>query len=161
MTKLLLSSLLILSLGYQAQAQQLNQIETVEIGNGILKKKVYRKCGIDLTNDQLLKLVKNDVNLKQYYKPMALNYAGSSLFNLAGGILVAWPITESFYKDNPNWTLAFIGLGCYAVAIPFTRAYQKHTTNAIRYYNSGYKETGAIELNLGMSHNGIGLGLTF
>jgi hypothetical protein len=149
------------SFSYISVAQQLNPIETIETGKGLTKKKVYRKCGIDLTPTQLLTLVRNDANLQQYYKPMALNYAASTLLNSTAGILVLWPVTESFYKSNPNWTLAIIGLGCYAIAIPFTKGYQKHTTKAIQYYNSGYKETAKNELNIGMMQHGFGISLKF
>ena len=142
-------------------AQQVNPIEQIETGKGIARKKVYRKCEIDLTTNQLLTIVRNDANLKQYYKPMATNYLGSTLLNAAGGILIAWPLTESIYKDNPNWTLAYIGAGCYLLAIPFTNAFNKHTAKAIQYYNSGYKETSSLELNLGVSLNGLGFQLTF
>ena len=85
---------------------QTSEIETVN--SGIFKnQKVYKKCDIELTNAQLIALIKNDEQSQAYYKPMALNYAASTLLYSASTMLILWPLTESLYANSdPNWNLA-------------------------------------------------------
>jgi hypothetical protein len=135
---------------------------TVSERGGFLKHKVYTKCEIELTTSQLISLFSKDPDLKVYYKPMALTYAAGTILKSAGSLLVLWPVTESFYADtDPNWTLAYIGLGCMVLAIPFDLSFNKHAAKAVQYYNSRYHNTGDLQLNFGFTSNGIGLVMKF
>ena len=142
-------------------AQAYNEpIESIEKGL-LFKKKVYKKCDIELTPTQLITLFKNDPNMNEYYKPVALNYTAALLLNTAATILILWPITESLYDEgDPNWNLAYIGAGCALLAIPFNLAFNKKSEAAVNYYNSGYQSS-SLRLNLQMSGNGLGLVMHF
>ena len=37
---------------------------------------------------------------------------------LRGGFLIGWPLGTALAGGDPNWTLAAIGAGCVAIAIP-------------------------------------------
>jgi len=120
------------------------------------------KCGIEMSPAQLVTVFQNDPNMKDYYKPIALNNAASSLLYAIGSALVLWPVAESLYdKANPDWNLAYIGAGCVVLSIPFKNAYHKHAARAVQYYNSGYKKTSAVHLNLNLDSNGLGLAMKF
>jgi hypothetical protein len=158
MKNLIITSALIFVFAFGAFSQS-SQIDISEKGN-LIKKKVFTKCDIELTDNQLITLFKNDPNMKDYYKPMALTNAGGALLYSVGMALVLWPVAESLYADsNPNWNLAYIGAGCVILAIPLKRAYTKRATQAVEYYNSGYKRTSSIDLNVG--GNGLGLVMKF
>jgi len=164
MIKIVLRNLLFISFLFIAILKgyaQTSQISVIE--KGLLKKnKVYTKCDIELTSNQLISMFKNDPNMKDYYKPIALNYAASLLLNSAASILILWPVTESLYADtNPNWNLAYIGIGCALLRIPFQRAFDKHAGKAVEYYNSGYKSTSSVDFDLNIGGNGLGIVMNF
>lgn len=140
---------------------QTDSIRTVERGL-LLKKKYYTKCDIELTDQQIVNLIARDPNLKEYAIPVAVDYGVSTILRSVGVALVALPVIDSFSKgSNPNWNLAYFGAGCLVVSIPFTLAYNKKVKQAFDYYNSGYKKTSAIDLNLNVNSNGLGLAMNF
>lgn len=140
---------------------QTSQITISE--KGLLKKnKVYTKCDIDLTPNQLISVFKNDPNMKDYYKPIALNFAAYTLLNSAATILILWPVTESLYADtDPNWNLAYIGAACAVLTIPFRMGFDKHAGRAVEYYNSGYKNSSSVDFNFNVGGNGVGIVMNF
>jgi hypothetical protein len=159
MKRLFIFSVLILLSAVSASAQSTN-IEVVE--KGLFKNKVYVKCGIEMTPAQLVTLFQNDPNMKDYYKPIALNNVASTLLNSIGSALIFWPVAEWLSDNsNPNWNLAYIGAGCVVLSIPFKNAFNKHAGRAVRYYNSGYHKTSAVHINLNLDSNGLGLAMKF
>jgi len=159
MKNMIIFSLFILALTLSTFAQSTN-IEVIE--KGLFKNKVYVKCGIEMTPMQLVSIFQNDPNMKDYYKPIALNNAVSTLLYSVGTALIFWPIAESLYDNsNPNWELAYVGAGCVVLSIPFKKAYYKHAGRAVQYYNSGYQKTSAVHFNLNLDSNGLGIAMKF
>ena len=159
MKNLFIFSVFVLTSTLATFAQSTN-IEVVE--KGLFKNKVYVKCGIEMTPMQLVNLFGKDPNLKDYYKPIALNNAASAVLNAIGSALIFWPLAESLYdKSDPNWNLAYIGAGCIVLSIPFKNAYNKHARRAVQYYNSGYQKTSAVHFNLNLDSNGLGIAMKF
>jgi hypothetical protein len=126
-----------------------------------LKNEAYKKCGIEMTPVQLIQVFRDDTNMTAHVKPMAWTYAGKTLLQATGTVLILWPLTELLYNDNPNWTLAYIGAACYLVAIPLQNNFSKRARAAIDYYNSGYQKPNRVGLSLQMNARGIGLALQF
>jgi hypothetical protein len=91
------------------------------------------------------------------------NYDVGFVFGFSGGCLVGWPVGTAVAGGKPNWTLAGIGAGFIVVSIPFSSAYTKHAKNAVKIYNNGLKQTGFnnIDLNIGLTCNGIGVKVIF
>ena len=159
MKNLFIFSVFILTFTLSAYSQSTN-IEVVE--KGLFKNKVYVKCGIEMTPAQLVTLFQNDPNMKDYYKPIAMNNVASSLLNSIGSALIFWPVAEWLSDNsNPNWDLAYIGAGCVVLSIPFKNAYNKHAARAVQYYNSWYHKTSAVHFNLNLDRNGLGLAMKF
>jgi hypothetical protein len=141
-------------------AQNANeQIELVP--KRLFKNEAYRKCGIEMTPIQLIQVFRDDTKMTQFVKPLALNNAGEVILKAAGGILIFWPLTESIYRDNPNWNLAYIGAACYLAAIPLQNGFSKRAKSAIDYYNSGYKQASRVSFNLQIGSNGLGIAMKF
>ena len=141
-------------------AQNTNeQIELVP--KRFFKDEAYRKCGIEMTPTQLMQVFKDDPKMTQFVKPLALNYAGEAILKAVGGVLIFWPLTESIYRDNPNWNLAYMGVACYLVAIPFQNGFSKRAKSAIDYYNSGYKQASRVSFNLQVDSKGLGIAMKF
>lgn len=153
--------LLIMSIcTFSATAQSSMDIEKTK--TGLFKNQVaYKKCGITMTNAQFLTLMKEDPNMSEYVKPLALNYLGDALLTAASSILILWPIGEHAYgNDDPNWNLAYIGAGCALLSIPFKKGFEKNADKATKFYNNGYKKV-AADFRLNMNANGLGLAMKF
>ena len=81
-----------------------------------------------------------------------------------GGFMIGYPIGTALAGGEPNWTMAGIGAGTIAVAIPIGINSDKKAKQAVETYNRGLQTTSfwdKSELKLSMSGNGIGLTLTF
>jgi hypothetical protein len=161
----LLAILLALSYFCMADAYAQAPGEPIDIiEKGIFKKKVYRKCDIELMPTQMITLFKNDPNMSEFVKPMALTYGTSKLLSAVGWALIFWPIAESVIQDegdgDPNWNLAYAGAGCVVLSIPLTIAYNRKAMQAVSYYNAGYKRA-KLDVGLGVSRNGVGLMMKF
>jgi hypothetical protein len=139
-----------------------NANEQIElIPKRFFKNEAYKKCGIEMTPTQLIQVFKDDPKMTQFVKPLALNYAGETILKAVGGILIFWPLTESIYRDNPNWNLAYIGAACYLVAIPFQNGFTKRAKSAIDYYNNGYKQASRVSFHLQVDSKGLGVAMKF
>lgn len=159
-TKLFLLILCFLTSVSILSAQNSNIIIT-ERGN-LIKNKVYTKCDIELSSPQLLSVFSKNPDYNEFYKPMVINYTIGALLKSAAGVLIFWPITDSFNSNSdPNWNLAYIGAGCALLAIPFNKAFDKHAEKAIKYYNSAGEKTGSVDIKFGPGSNGVGLTMNF
>jgi len=139
---------------------QSNEIGVFE--KGIFKKKVYVKCDIELTELQFVNMFANDEILFDFYKPLVLNYTAYSLTKSAAVFLIFFPVTELIYGNNdPHWNLALIGAGCAALSIPFKIGFNKHAQSAVRFYNTVYPNTRAVNFNLNVSPTGLGIVMNF
>lgn len=141
-----------------------SQIDSITVSERgfLFKKKIYTKCDIELTPDQLVKLIAKDPNMSHLAMPIVLTHGASSILSSIGIALIAWPVIDSFSKDGkPDWKLAYIGAGCVLVSIPFKIAYGRKIKHAVDYYNSGYKQSGSVQFKLNMKSDGIGLTMVF
>ncbi|GEM_PF-2034944 len=162
MTKATILSITLILISFSfGFAQSISEpIEIIE--KGLFKKKVYKKCDIEMTPAQLVTLFRNDPNMQEYVKPVGLNYLASLTLKSAASILVLWPVVDSFDKNSdPNWNLAYIGAGCAVLSIPFQKWFEKNADQAVDYYNSGYQESSNIQFNLQVGRNGLGLVMNF
>ena len=159
MKNLLLAGLILIITTGHIFAQS-NEIGVFE--KGILKKKVYIKCDIELTELQFVNLFANDEILFDFYKPLALNYTAHSLFKSAAFFLIFFPVTETIYGNkDPHWNLAIIGAGCAALSIPFKIGFNKHAKGAVSFYNNVYPNTGSVNFDFNVSPNGVGIVMNF
>ncbi|MFN6379082.1 MAG: hypothetical protein ACK4WD_07390 [Flavobacteriales bacterium] len=116
-----------------------------------------------LTTRDLMEITKPNAAA---YKEMRIarshkNFA--SLMQFSGGFMVGIPLGSALSGGEPNWPIAAIGAGVIIVSIPFSVAYTKHATKAVRIYNEGLKSTGqnSLDFNIGFTQNGLGLQLRF
>lgn len=119
--------------------------------------------GERLTSRQMMDITKSDPEAYQEMKTAKSNEAGASIFGFTGGFLIGWPLGTAIAGGEPNWTLAGIGAGLVLIAIPFSSAYTKHATKAVRIYNRTIRQSGyqRPQIRFGPSMNGIGFTCTF
>lgn len=161
-TKFTLIATLLISFMVSTFSQSSN-ITAVQSGGGLIKHYSYYKCDIELTNSQLIKVFKNDPRMKEYYKPIVLNYIASALLKSASGTLILWSLTDVLNSKSPNWTLAEIGAGCALLAIPFSKSFDRHALKAIEHYNAPVpeKSTDKVELNVNVGIGGVAMVVNF
>lgn len=136
-----------------AQCGEITQIE-----KGLFKKKVYKLCDIELTDNQFIALFADDEQYKDIAKPLAINYGIYILSYTLASALILYPVIESFYENgDPNWNLAYIGAGLVAISIPFKIKYQKKAAIAAEAYNKRYRESASLTCNFKFSTTGVGL----
>jgi hypothetical protein len=90
-------------------------------------------------------------------------YTEYTIVSGAGGFLIGFGASDAVFKDQPNWSLMGIGAGLVAVSIPFWQGYVRHTSTAVQHFNEGLRAptSHVPHWRLGMSHQGVGLALTF
>lgn len=160
MKKIVLMLIVVGLVASHGMAQSSMDIEKIK--TGLFKNQVaYKKCGITMSNAQFLTLMKEDPNMGEFVKPLAINYLGDALLTAASSILIFWPIGEHLAgNDDPNWTLAYIGAGCAVLSIPFKKGFEKNADKAMKFYNNGYKKV-AVDFRFNLNSNGLGLAMKF
>lgn len=149
-------------IGSTSQAQVSTEMIGLSRRGLLLKKDQYVRCDINLTQLQLVHLFLKDPNMEKYSKSLAVNYTLGNLFSSAASLLIAIPVMDEIRsKENPNWNLAYIGGACLAAAIPFKLSFKNKARQAVAYYNSGYRQTDGLSLDLQTSPDGIGLLVLF
>ena len=160
-THLLLLSILLL-LTSLASGQIANEQIGMYTKGFLLKKDVYVKCDIEMTQEQLMKVFLKDPNMDKYTKPLAINYMFGTVLSSAAGVLIALPIVESLHDSgSPNWNLAYIGAGCLVASIPFKLTFKKKARQAVAYYNSGYREKDGLSFRFQPGPKSLGLAINF
>lgn len=89
-----------------------------------------------------------------------------TIFAVAGGALVGYPVGTAIGGGDPEWVLAGIGAGCIAVAIPLAIIGNKRCNGrfAAEVKNNGNNyalRKPAKQIQLASTGNGIGLQLNF
>lgn len=110
----------------------------------IMIKKKYKTYFIQngkyLTTSKLLEISKLNTIAYKEMKTAKINYNIGFVLGCVGSILLAIPIVDVIFGEEPNWTLTGIGTGLVIVSIPFNRSYIKHTKKAVYIYNTEIKK---------------------
>jgi len=62
-------------------------------------------------------------------------YVWTSVLGGAGGFFIGYPLGTALGGGDPNWTLAAVGAGFIAVAIPVGSAANRNANQAVDIYN--------------------------
>lgn len=132
----------------------------------------YQKAGIGykftlnneaLTLDKLSNIMQNNPISMEYYKKAKSTTGIITVLSYAGGFLIGYPIGTMVGGGQPNWTMAAIGCGLIAVAIPIASSADKNLLKAVQAYNQGrsvsFKDN--YEIKLGVNQNGLALAIRF
>ena len=117
-----------------------------------------------LTVKQLGTVLQANPEASKLFQQAKPNGTAATIFGVAGGFLVGWPIGTAIAGGNPSWELAGIGAGLIVVSIPFSSAFNKKTKEAVSIYNQGNKTSSLgrrPELKFNISPNHIGLVMKF
>jgi hypothetical protein len=109
-----------------------------------------------LTVKQLGTALQPNPEASKLFQQAKPNGTAATIFGMAGGFLVGWPIGTAIAGGKPSWELAGIGAGLIVVSIPFSSAFNKKTKQAVSIYNQGNKTSSVqFKFNLSVQHAGI------
>jgi hypothetical protein len=119
-----------------------------------------------LTLERLENIVEPNAAAYQEIKSIRPTFSLVMVLSAVGGGLIGWPIGTSLGGGEPNWTLAAIGVGCCAIAIPVSINLDNKLKHAVELYNSGlssacYEKKNAIEFKIQIRPNALGLCFNF
>ena len=143
--------------------QMMSQTKEVIMSKKPLGGVVFYEGDKLLSNRQLTTLIES--NNEAYIKMKRANndLIGATIFGIAGGGLIGWPLGSAISGGEPNWLLAGIGAGLVLVSIPFSVSYAKHANEAVNIYNEGLNTSNfkRVNFDLGISASGIGISIGF
>lgn len=156
--KLIITAVFVFSL-LVSTAQDINDTISVEKRMGT----VFTQYGKVLKVNQLLDITKSNPEAYAKMKIAKTNNGAATVFAIAGGFLIGWPLGTAMGGGEPNWVLAGVGAGLVAICIPFSIGYTKNAKEAVRIYNSGLPaaEPRKVSLNFGVSNHGVGIRVNF
>jgi hypothetical protein len=121
--------------------------------------------GTELLNLKKLNiLVKQDPNANVFMKKAIVGSSIAQVFGGIGGGLIGYTLGTAAGGGDAVWSIALVGCGFVAVALPIAHSADKNLLKAVQTYNRGIKPTSSINnfnLKLTTSANGVGLVLTF
>ncbi|MFV0366347.1 MAG: hypothetical protein ACK5JS_07590 [Mangrovibacterium sp.] len=137
---------------------QIQYSPIMEREQGIFKKKIYTRCDVDMTADQLMMLLAKDSPMDNHVMRMAKSRIVERIFFATGSVFLSLPLVDAIQGQDPNWKLACVGAAALAVSIPFRVAFNRRAHQAVNYYNSGYNSNAnAMSMELSCSPTGFGL----
>lgn len=95
----------------------------------------YTKDGKNLTMKDLRMQLDTHAESAALFRKARTNNTIASILGTAGGALVGYPVGTAIGGGDANWTLAGIGAGIIAVAIPVSSAANKRAKEAVDTYN--------------------------
>ena len=117
-----------------------------------------------LSNSQIRKYTQAyPLAYKQAKKAQANEILGQIL-GAGGGFMLGFPLGTWLGGGDPNWQLAYIGMGLIGTSIPFYYWSQKRTENAVKIYNTEMlndPEKTKMEMSFYSTGTGLGFKLSF
>jgi hypothetical protein len=136
--------------------------DSIEIRRGLGNS--FRYQGKILLPQKLREIVSINLEAARETKIARTNMVVATIFGVAGGALVGYPVGTALGGGKANWTLAAVGTFAVLVSIPFSVAYNSRTTKAVRIYNQGIRQTTQakkLDFELGYTPDGIGVRMKF
>jgi hypothetical protein len=158
MKKLLLSFILTLFMSYGFSQTKQDTI-TIKKGFGTY----YIQNGKMLKPKQLLELTKSNPVAHEVMLKAKKNQTPAVIFGGIGGFCIGYSLGSLVSGSDVNWPLLGAGIGLSAISIPFSSAYTKHTTAAVKAYNEGLQQKSyrKVRLESMIGAHGLGLRATF
>jgi hypothetical protein len=117
-----------------------------------------------LTLKQLGETMKSNPEASKLFQQAKPNATAATLFGIAGGALVGWPLGTAIGGGKPSWELAGIGAGLIAISIPFSAGFNKNAKAAVAKFNQGTRTScleKRTEFKLTFATHRVGLAIKF
>jgi ABC-type antimicrobial peptide transport system permease subunit len=117
-----------------------------------------------LTIKQLGETMKSNPEASKLFQQAKPNATAATLFGIAGGFMVGWPVGTAIGGGKPSWELAGIGAGLIAISIPFSAGFNKNAKAAVAAFNQGNRTSTLqkrTEFQLALAATSVGLTIKF
>jgi hypothetical protein len=132
----------------------------------------YQKAGMGykytlnnepLTLDKMSNIMQDNPTSVELIKKAKSTTGLITILGYVGGFLIGYPLGTAMRGGEANWSLAAIGCGFIAVAIPIASAADKNLLKAVQTYNMDAPTTSIenYELKFGTTQNGLGFTFRF
>lgn len=125
----------------------------------------YIQNGKNLTLKEMVQLMENNQPAFELIKKAKSNQSTANVLAAIGGGLIGWPIGTAIGGGDANWTLAGIGAGIVAIALPISSGAAKKANQAVDIYNASLTSTTYQkwnpEINFIANANGFGFSLRY
>lgn len=148
------------SLLQSVQTPVYDTIQIIKLGSGYR----YNYKGEVLTLDRLGVLLQNNSLASEYFNKVKGSSGIINILGYAGGFLVGYPLGTFLGGGKPNWTLAAVGCGLIAIAIPIASSADKNLFKAVNVYNQfapTSRNDNYYNIKLGINQTGVALLIRF
>jgi len=117
-----------------------------------------------LSNAQIRKYTQAYPQAYKQAKKAQANEIIGQILGVGGGFLLGYPIGTWLGGGEPNWQIAYVGMGLIGTSIPFYYGSQKRTENAVKIYNTELlndPEKTKMEMSFQFYGTGLGFKLNF
>ena len=135
------------------------EIDTIQISGH-----KYTYNGQILTMNSMEELLQYNPKAMEYFNKAKGTAGFTNILAYAGGFLIGWPIGTALGGGQPNWTMALIGCGIVAIALPIASGANTNFKKAVETYNMGLMpspKTQKYDFRMGMNQNGLALVIRF
>ncbi|MGB5417583.1 hypothetical protein [Algibacter sp.] len=113
----------------------------------------------------LASIMESNTDAFELIKKGRTNRSFSAVLGFVGGGLVGWTLGNSLGGGEANWTMAGIGAGLIAIAIPISSSSNKKINQAVELYNASFNATSSNtfkpEFKIIANDSGFGLSMNF
>jgi len=95
----------------------------------------FTQEGTPLTMKQMVTIMEPNADAGPLMAKARNQYVWTSVLGGAGGFFIGYPLGTALGGGDPNWTLAAVGAGIIAVAIPIGSAANRNAKQAVDLYN--------------------------
>lgn len=156
------TAILIIATSLQLYAQTENP-QPLEIKTSFWKGMYMEQNGQQLTLKQAQDLMESVPLAFEEMKRARTNNTFATIFGMAGGFMVGWPLGTAIAGGDPEWVMAGIGAGLIGVSIPFASGTSKRAKNAVDAYNEnlGHSTKNTLNTNFKFSGNAVSVVISF
>jgi hypothetical protein len=108
---------------------------------GFLGGYTFTQNGEKLGYKDLTEIMKFNVAAYPVIKKARAKNKIANVLGFMGGGLVGWPVGDYLADEEPNWTLAAVGIGVVFFSVSLAATASKQAKKAVDLYNSSLDET--------------------
>lgn len=134
----------------------------------VMKKNRFYLDGQRISLHSTKLLMEDNSFASQLFSKGVSQRTTANILGFSGGFLIGWPIGQAIGKSRkePNWILAFAGLGGITIGYMLDSASQKKFNSALDFYHGTFDEESLEKENqynllFGFTQNGLGATLYF
>ena len=96
----------------------------------------FERDSVPISAKQVYTILEDVPEARAVFAQARVNSTIASVLGFAGGILIGFPLGSALVGADPEWGLALAGAALIGISIPFNKAFDRHSADAIDLYNN-------------------------